>query len=74
MKTLSQEEFKKKLGDKILYYRTYRGLTQEELAHKINKDKQAINRYEVSGANPTAYNLKALALALEITTDDLLNF
>lgn len=71
---LTPAQFKRKLGNKIAERRNELGLTQEQLANSIGKDKQFINRYEVNGANPTAYILKELALALEISVDELLNF
>lgn len=74
MKKLTQAEFKKKLGHRILVLRTALGLTQEQLGHRMGKDKQFINRYEVEGANPTAYTLVDLANALEVTLDELLDF
>lgn len=74
MKEITQQEFKKKLGSKIFTLRTKSGLTQEELAHRIGKDKQFINRYELEGANPTAYNLYKLSKALNVSVDELLNF
>ena len=73
MNKLTQAQFKKKLGSRILILRTKLDLTQEQLAHRIGKDKQFINRYEVDGANPTAYVLKDLAKALEVTVDELLH-
>jgi len=73
MNNLSQEDFKRKLGDQILHFRTKVGLTQEELAFRIGKDKQFINRYEVQGANPTAYTLVVLCKALEISVSEFLN-
>lgn len=73
MNKLTQAQFKKKLGNRILILRTKLGLTQEQLAHRIGKDKQFINRYEIEGANPTAYILKDLAKALEVSVDELLD-
>lgn len=72
MNNLSQEDFKRELGDRIIHFRTKLGLTQEELAFKIGKDKQFINRYEVHGANPTAYTLVELCKALEISVGEFL--
>lgn len=74
MNKLSQEDFKRKLGDRILFFRTKAGLTQEELAYKIGKDKQFINRYEIQGANPTAFTLVVLCKALDISLNELLDF
>ena len=74
MNDLSQFDFKKKLAENILKHRKKLNLSQEELAHRIGKDKQFINRYEVQGANPTAFTLKKLADALGVTPNDLLDF
>lgn len=74
MNKLSQEDFKRKLGDRILFFRIKAGLTQEELAYKIGKDKQFINRYEIQGANPTAFTLVVLCKALDISVNELLDF
>lgn len=71
---LTPAQFKRKLGNKIAERRNELGLTQAQLANSIGKDKQFINRYEMNGANPTAYILKQLAVALEISVDELLNF
>ncbi len=74
MKELSQSDFKKKLAEKIFKLRNNLNLSQEQLAHKIGKDKQFINRYEIQGANPTAYTLVKLAKALNVTVSELLDF
>jgi len=73
MNKMTAAQFKRKLGNQILKLRTKKGLTQERVAHRMNKDKQFINRYEVEGANPTAYILKELAKALEVSVDELLD-
>ena len=69
----TSEQFKRKLGNKIAKRRIELGITQEQLANSIGKDKQFINRYENDGANPTAFVLKQLAQVLEISVDELLN-
>ncbi|WP_380893211.1 helix-turn-helix domain-containing protein [Sphingobacterium tabacisoli] len=71
---MSSSEFKIKLGERILKLRSSLDLSQEQLAHSIGKDKQFINRYEVHGANPTAFTLVKLAKALKVTTCELLDF
>jgi len=70
---ITQGKFKRELGNRIIALRTQLGLTQEQLAHRMGKDKQFINRYEVEGANPTAYILIQLANALEVSVDELLS-
>lgn len=69
----TSEQFKRKLGNKIAERRVELGITQEQLANSIGKDKQFINRYENDGANPTAFVLKQLAQVLEISIDELLD-
>ena len=73
MEELTQKIFKRKLGEKILLLRKKAGLSQEQLAYRIGKDKQFINRYEVHGANPTAFTIVKLAKALNLTVHELLD-
>lgn len=69
------EKFRENLGKRIAQIRIERKLDQTELAAILDgKDKQAINRYEKQGANPTAYILLKIAKALNVTVDDLLDF
>ena len=72
---ISTPEFRIKLGKRIKQLRLEVGLTQQELATKIGfKDKQIINRYEVEGANPTAYSLMHLARALNVGIEEFFDF
>ncbi|WP_353140274.1 helix-turn-helix transcriptional regulator [Pseudopedobacter sp.] len=69
------EKFRENLGKRIAQIRIERKLDQTELAAILDgKDKQAINRYEKQGANPTAYILLKIAKALNVTVDELLDF
>lgn len=72
--TLELKEFRSKLGKRIEQLRRENGISQIELAAMINKDKQVINRYEKQGANPTAFILKLIAVSLNVTLDELLDF
>jgi transcriptional regulator with XRE-family HTH domain len=74
MNKLTQAQFKQKLGNNITKRREELDLSQTQLAHRIGRDRQFINRYELEGANPTANILKELAEALEISIDELLDF
>lgn len=68
-------DFRKKLGMRIEELRKLRGMEQTELAAILNgKDKQFINRYEKQGANPTAYILLQLAIALKVNVNELFDF
>lgn len=71
----NKEAFKKKLGKRIEQLRIAAGFTQEKLGSLLEgKDRQFINRYENEGANPTAYILVQLAIALNVSVNDLLDF
>jgi len=75
MENMSIATFKILLAKRIRQLRTEAELSQPQLAMLLNfKDKQIISRYEVSGANPTAYNLVLIAKALNVTVDELLDF
>jgi transcriptional regulator with XRE-family HTH domain len=75
MQNITVKVFKASLAQRIKQLRKNAGLTQVELATKIGfKDKQVVNNYEINGANPTAYNLKLIASALNVSTDELLDF
>lgn len=62
-----------KLSDKILSLRKQNGLSQEELAEKLNVSRQAISRWEVGSAQPDASNVLQLSKLFGVTTDYLLN-
>lgn len=70
----AQQKFRIKLGRRIEQLREERNVEQGALAAIIGKDKQFINRYERQGANPTAFILVQIAEALNVTTNDLLDF
>ena len=63
-------EIKKFIGEKIKYYREQRGLTQEDLAKRLNISRQSISRYE-SGDRATNQDfLFELADIFEVNIDD----
>nr|WP_256439333.1 helix-turn-helix transcriptional regulator [Pedobacter sp. SYSU D00823] len=69
------EKFRENLGKRIGQLREQKNIPQSSLAAILGgKDKQAINRYERQGANPTAYNLWLIAKALDVTLNDLVDF
>ncbi|HQS05855.1 MAG: hypothetical protein B7X86_13935 [Sphingobacteriales bacterium 17-39-43] len=68
-------KFRINLGRRIGQLRKRKDLDQTELAAILNgKDKQAINRYEKQGANPTAFLLVQIAKALSVSLDELTDF
>lgn len=62
-----------KLSEKILSLRKQHGISQEELAEKLNVSRQAISRWEVGSAQPDASNVLHLSKLFGVTTDYLLN-
>lgn len=62
----------KKMGRFILGKRKELGLTQQQLAEKLNVSFQAISKWETGTAFPNIEILKELAAVLEVTTDEIL--
>ncbi len=62
-----------KLSDKIIRLRKSNGLSQENLAEKMNVSRQAISRWESGIAMPDANNILQLSKLFGVTTDYLLN-
>lgn len=62
-----------KLADKIVTLRKGSGLSQEELAEKLNVSRQAVSRWETSSAMPDAANILQISKLFGVTTDYLLN-
>jgi transcriptional regulator with XRE-family HTH domain len=58
--------------DRLARLRKQRGLTQEALADLINITKTQVYRYESGSSQPTLEVIKRLAIALSVTTDQLI--
>jgi len=71
---VTKEAFLKKLGDNVRKLRIESGLSQVELATRIGRDKQSINRIEKGGHNPSAYILFEIAEVLKVDIKDLVDF
>lgn len=61
------------LSAKLTSLRKQKGLTQMDLAEKLNMSRQAISRWEVGTAVPSTDNLKVLSELYGVTVDYLLN-
>lgn len=59
-------------GQKILFFRKQKGLSQEDLANKIGVTRQAVSRWELEIAKPDIEKLYKIAFALEININQLL--
>ena len=62
-----------KLSDKLVGLRKSAGMSQEELAEKLNVSRQAVSRCEMGTAMPDAVNILQLSKLFHVTTDYLLN-
>ena len=62
----------KTIGENIRYFRKIKGLTQAELANKIQRSSNLVARWERNEIQPKAENIPLLTTALEITSADLL--
>ena len=62
-----------KLGEKISTLRRKQGLSQEELAVRLNVTRQAVSKWETGTSVPELETLVALAKIFGVTTDYLLS-
>lgn len=69
----SREDEIMKMQDKLIMLRKKAGLSQDDLAEKINVSRQAISRWENGTALPDALNVLQLSKMFHVTTDYLLN-
>ena len=60
-------------GKNFKYYREKNGLSQEDLANKLNVSRQAISRWENDWNIPDITNLQELCKLYNITMDELLS-
>ena len=60
------------VAKKLLTLRKKEGLSQEELAEKLNVSRQAISRWEMGSALPDAVNLLQISRLFGVSTDFLL--
>jgi len=60
------------LAEKLVALRKQKGLTQMDLAEKLNVSRQAISRWEVGAAIPGTDNLKVLGELYGVSIDYLL--
>ena len=58
-----------KLSDKILTLRKRGGMSQEELAEKLNVSRQTVSRWELGSAQPDANNILQISKLFGVTAD-----
>lgn len=64
----------KKFGKSLKYYRNELGLTQEELADKINVHQTYIGKLELGMINPSLLRIFMITRALKIKLTDIVSF
>ena len=62
-----------KIEETLFQLRKEKGLSQEELAEKLNVSRQTISKWETGETLPDIENLKNLALILEFSIDNMLD-
>ncbi len=71
-KALRQKiNFQKKIGQRVRFYRTNKGLSQEDVAVRCNNHRTQIARIEQGKRNCGIYTLKSICDILEIRLSDL---
>lgn len=65
---------KTKIAENIKFYRKQIGLTQEELANKLQGKKSLISNYENGYSTPDIFTLCKLADIFDITLDELVEW
>ncbi len=60
------------LAKKLVSLRKQKGLTQMDLAERLNVSRQAVSRWEVGAAVPSTDNLKILSELYGVSVDDIL--
>ena len=60
--------------DNLMALRKMKGLSQEELADKINVSRQTLSKYETGESLPDVEKCKQIADVLDVSLDDLVNY
>lgn len=63
----TSEQFREGIGDRIAHVRSIRGLTQVELAERIDHHRNMIRRYEKGEADLGCGTLVRLCIALRVS-------
>ena len=64
-------EINGKIAKNLIYYRKRAGLTQAELAEKINYSDKSVSKWESAGGIPDVYVLLELSRLYEVSIDEL---
>lgn len=71
---MTRDQLLQQIGKKVTYYRKLAGLSQTELALRLDKDRQNVNRIEKGGINISVSALAEVAKELDIPLKALFDF
>ncbi|MDR2665041.1 MAG: helix-turn-helix domain-containing protein [Oscillospiraceae bacterium] len=66
-------QLKKRIAENLIYYRKTTGMTQAELASRINYSDKSVSKWERAGGTPDIYVLTLLASLYGVTVNDLIS-
>lgn len=66
-------EINERIAKNLIYYRKSHGMTQAELAEKINYSDKSISKWESGNGAPDVYTLVQIAELFGVTLNDLVN-
>lgn len=69
---LKEQEFKKTVVENLIYYRKLNGLTQLQLAEKLNYSDKAISKWERGESLPDLFIISCIADIYGITLNDMI--
>lgn len=69
---MEELEFKKVVSENLVKFRRENGLTQLDIAKKLNYSDKAVSKWERGEAVPDAFVLKQLSTIYNVSVDDLL--
>jgi len=66
-----EQDYRRLLGPAIVQLRAIAGMSQAELAEKINRSEAAVSRWETAKATPSAWDLREIARVVKLEDDQL---
>ncbi len=70
---MNEETLRRQLAKNLIFYRKQAGLTQAELAEKINYSDKSVSKWERGEGLPDVYVLTVIASLLGVTVNDLVS-
>lgn len=64
----------KDFGQRLLQYRRKAGMSQEDLAEKVDVSRQTLSKWETGQSLPDAEKIQTVCEVLSITPNELLNY